>query len=68
MASLNETIKYPLSMTIIAIGVGAIVLAFLLDLVLAESMVAGLLGLWGIVVGVIGLFGASLIWTVGKLD
>jgi uncharacterized membrane protein YdcZ (DUF606 family) len=68
MARLNETIKYPLSMTTIAFGVGAIVLSFLLDLVLTESMVAGLLGLWGIVVAVIGVLGVVIIWAVGKLD
>lgn len=68
MSNVTKSLKYPTSMTVVAIGVTAILLAALLELLLSESMVAGLLGLWGIIIGTIGLFAVSVIWLLGQVD
>ncbi len=67
MSSLSETVKYPISMTVISVGMGTILLAFLLDLVLTESIVAGLLGIWGVIIATIGVFAVVVIWLIGML-
>lgn len=68
MASATKSLKYPTSMTVVAAGVIAILLAALLELLLTESMVAGLLGLWGIIIGTIGVFAVAVIWLLGQLE
>lgn len=68
MANIRKSLKYPTSMTVVAVGVTAILLAALLELLLTESMVAGILGLWGIIIGSIGVIAVAIIWLLGRLD
>lgn len=68
MSSSSKTAKYPISMSIVIIGLSALLVALLLDLVLRGSMVAGLLGLWGLIIAGIGLVAATIVWLLGKLE
>lgn len=68
MPSVLKSLRYPISMSIVAAGGIAILLAAALDLALQESMVAGLLGLWGMIIAGIGVFAVAVIWLLGKLD
>lgn len=68
MASVTQSLRYPLSMSVVLVGIGAALIGIILDFVLGVGIVAGILGIWGIIIASVGLIAVVVIWFLGRFD
>lgn len=68
MASVTQSLRYPLSMSVVLVGIGAVLLSIILDFGLGIGIVAGIIGIWGIIIAAVGLIAVAVIWLLGRFD